>query len=166
MRFFWLWYLSIDRHTPQFLRSMLHPSSGCMSVYYTDSEDGVARSGKMSVTISQWKWYEAGTWGSGGIAPYIIHLVLDGGEQVSSRPGRFNPGKEPLVLDKWVSRDSAVGIVSRLDAERSRKRGSISGGGKRFICIFYRRSRPALGPFSLLFIEDNDPPVRGKAARA
>ena len=33
-----------------------------------------------------------------------------------------------LELDDWVSRDSVVGTVTRLDAERSRKRGSISGG--------------------------------------
>jgi len=66
--------------------------------------------------------------GCGGIAPYIIHLVLDGGEKTPSRPGRFNPGEEPLVLDKWVSRDSVVRIVTRPDAERPRKRGSISGG--------------------------------------
>jgi hypothetical protein len=32
-----------------------------------------------------------------------------------------------------VSRDSVVGKVTRLDAERLRKRGSISGGGKGFI---------------------------------
>jgi len=52
--------------------------------------------------------------GSGGIATCIIHLVLDGGEQASSGSGRFNTGKEPLVLDKWVSPDSAVRIVTRL----------------------------------------------------
>jgi hypothetical protein len=67
-------------------------------------------------------------------------------EQVSSRPGRFNPGKDPLVLDDWVSQDSVVGKVTRLDAERLKKRGSISGGGKEFIYIFSRRSRPAMEP--------------------
>ena len=57
-------------------------------VYYTDSEDGVARTGGMSVTT----WCHAGTYRSGGIAPVIINIILDGGEQASTRPGRFNPG--------------------------------------------------------------------------
>jgi hypothetical protein len=36
-------------------------------------------------------------WGSGGIAPRILDLTLDGDEWSTSRPGRFTPEKEPLV---------------------------------------------------------------------
>jgi hypothetical protein len=35
-------------------------------------------------------------WG-GGIAPAFLTSALDGGEWLSSRSGRFTPGKEPLV---------------------------------------------------------------------
>jgi hypothetical protein len=30
-------------------------------------------------------------WGSGGIAPHIVTLALDGGDWSASRPGRFIP---------------------------------------------------------------------------
>lgn len=120
----------------------------------------------MLVTIYQSKWCHAGIQGRGGIAPYIIHFVLDRGEQVSSSPGRFNPGKEPLVLDDWVSRDSAVGIVTRLDAERPRKRGSISGGLRGLFTSSPDVPEGLWGPFSLLFVENKDAPARCTSARA
>jgi len=36
-------------------------------------------------------------WGSGGRAARIIDYSLDGGVWSDSQPGRFTPGKEPLV---------------------------------------------------------------------
>jgi hypothetical protein len=38
-------------------------------------------------------------WGSGGIAPRILDLALDGGEWSASRPGRFtSQGKSPWSI--------------------------------------------------------------------
>jgi hypothetical protein len=39
--------------------------------------------------------------GSGGIAPYILDLVLDGGEWSASRPGRFTP-RERSPSTHWI----------------------------------------------------------------
>jgi hypothetical protein len=36
-------------------------------------------------------------WKSGGIAPSFFTLAVDGGEWSASRPGRYDPGKEPPV---------------------------------------------------------------------
>jgi hypothetical protein len=37
-------------------------------------------------------------WGSGGIAPRILTLTLDGGEWSASRSGCFNPGENPETV--------------------------------------------------------------------
>jgi hypothetical protein len=40
-------------------------------------------------------------WESGGIAPRILTLALDGGEWTASRPGRFTP-RERAPGTHWI----------------------------------------------------------------
>jgi hypothetical protein len=57
-------------------------------------------------------------WRSGGIAPPILDPVLDGGERLSSRPGRFTP-RERAPGIHWIG--GWVGPRAGLDAVVYRK---------------------------------------------
>ena len=55
-----------------------------------------------------------GVWGSGGIVPQYLISVLDGGEWLASRPGRFIPGERDTCIH-WTG--GWVGPRTSLDAE-------------------------------------------------
>jgi hypothetical protein len=58
------------------------------------------------------------TWGSGGVAPPFLTLVLDGGEWSASRPGRFTP-EESAPGTHWIG--GWVGPRVRLDSMEKRQ---------------------------------------------
>jgi hypothetical protein len=58
-------------------------------------------------------------WGSGGIAPPFLTSALDGGEWSASRPGRYIPGKKPLVSIEYEAGWAPVLVLTLWSREKS-----------------------------------------------
>jgi hypothetical protein len=73
---------------------------------------------KLSLCLFNEAWCYEDMWGSGGIAPTCLTLVLDGGEWSASCPGHFIPGERGPGIH-WIG--GWVGPVVGVDTLGQRK---------------------------------------------
>jgi hypothetical protein len=92
-----------------------YPTPGTVVPLFVDTYVRI----KVKLTLCSTKHHAMKTyWGSGGIAPRILTLALNGGEWSASRFGRFTP-RERTLATHWIG--GWVGFRAVLDTVVKRK---------------------------------------------
>jgi hypothetical protein len=94
----------------------------CFFIFWVATYSKRDKKVKVKLYLCLIKHYAMKTWGSGGIAPPLLILALDGGEWSVSRHGRFNPppGTTPPVTLLTFLTGGWVGPRAGLDVMEER----------------------------------------------